>query len=65
MADRNTPQTSTFEEWRQEFNELATDVGDLSNLGSNAVVNPPTDIVEACNNAPSQGFTIAMVAALG
>ena len=31
-ADRNTP--ATFEEWRVEFNELATDVGDITNLPS-------------------------------
>ena len=29
MADRNTPAAATFEEWRVEFNELATDVGTL------------------------------------
>ena len=29
MADRNTP-AATFEEWRVEFNELATDVGDIA-----------------------------------
>lgn len=29
MANRNTPATFTFEEWRVEFNELATDVGDF------------------------------------
>ena len=28
MADRNTPQTMTLEQWRVEFNELAVDVGD-------------------------------------
>ena len=30
MADRNTPAAATFEEWRVEFNELATDVGDIA-----------------------------------
>ena len=29
MATRNTPTTSTLEEWRVEFNELATDVGNV------------------------------------
>ena len=32
MADRNAPATFTFEEWRVEFNELATDVGDIGSL---------------------------------
>jgi hypothetical protein len=30
MATRNTPSSFTFEEWRVEFNELATDVGDIN-----------------------------------
>ena len=29
MATRNTTPAFTFEEWRVEFNELATDVGDF------------------------------------
>ena len=64
MADRNTPETMTLEQWRIEFNELAADCGDFSTLG-NAFSGTPTTIVEACNNAPSRGFTIAMAAALG
>ena len=39
MADRNTPASLTFEEWRVEFNELATDVGDISNLtGASGII---------------------------
>jgi hypothetical protein len=34
MADRNTPQTMTMEQWRVEFNELATDVGDIANVAA-------------------------------
>jgi|TARA_B110000503_G_C7167737_1_gene422730 hypothetical protein len=30
MTTRNTPASFTFEEWRVEFNELATDVGDIN-----------------------------------
>ena len=30
MADRNTPTSFTLEEWRVEFNELATDVGHVT-----------------------------------
>ncbi len=47
MADRNAPATFTFEEWRVEFNELATDVGDISSLPSSINGQTVTDIVEA------------------
>ena len=46
MADRNAPASFTFEEWRVEFNQLATDVGDIGNL-PNVGGNNPTDIIEA------------------
>ena len=32
MADRNAPASFTFEEWRVEFNELSTDVGDIAGI---------------------------------
>ena len=32
MADRNAPASFTFEEWRVEFNELSTDVGDIASF---------------------------------
>ena len=48
MADRNTPASSTFEEWRVEFNELATDVGDIAGVTSaSGIIASATDIVEA------------------
>lgn len=47
MADRNAPASFTFEEWRVEFNELATDVGDIAQLPSSVNGNAVTDIVEA------------------
>ena len=48
MADRNAPAQFTFEEWRVEFNELATDVGDITNLtGASGIIASATDIVEA------------------
>ena len=47
MADRNTPASATFEEWRVEFNELATDVGDISNLPSTINGQNVTDVIEA------------------
>ncbi|MDP7367495.1 MAG: hypothetical protein QGH83_09580 [Candidatus Pacebacteria bacterium] len=64
MADRNTPQSSTFEEWRQEFNELGTDVGDIANLTADHV-GTPTDVVEALGTKANKGFSVAMAIALG
>ena len=46
MADRNTPAAATFEEWRVEFNELATDVGDIAVLPSTIGGNNVTDVIE-------------------
>ncbi len=64
MADRNTPTTMTFEEWRTEFNELAVDVGDIGDL-NNSYTGTPTDIVEAVNSKATIGFSVAMAVALG
>ena len=47
MADRNAPASFTFEEWRVEFNQLATDVGDIANLPSTVNGNAVTDVIEA------------------
>ena len=44
MADRNTPAQFTFEEWRVEFNELATDVGDIAGVtGASGIIASATD----------------------
>ena len=64
MADRSVASTDTFAVWRNTYNSTATDVGDITTL-NNTFSGTPTDLVEACNNAPSLGFTIAMCAALG
>ena len=53
MADRNAPSTFTFEEWRVEFNELATDVGDISNLPTSVNGNAVSDVVEAIKELES------------
>ena len=54
MADRNTPASSTFEEWRVEFNELATDVGDIAGVtGASGIIASATDIVEALTSLNS------------
>lgn len=47
MADRNAPASFTFEEWRVEFNELSTDVGDIAGLPSPINSTAVTDVVEA------------------
>ena len=47
MADRNTPASCTLEEFRVEFNELATDDGDIGNLPATINGEAVTDIVEA------------------
>ena len=47
MADRNAPASFTFEEWRVEFNQLATDVGDIANLPSTINGQNVTDVIEA------------------
>ena len=53
MADRNAPATFTFEEWRVEFNQLATDVGDIANLPSTVNGNNVTDVIEAIKELES------------
>ena len=47
MADRNAPASFTFEEWRVEFNQLATDIGDIANLPSTVNGVSVTDTLEA------------------
>ena len=47
MADRNAPASFTFEEWRVEFNRLATDLGDIANLPSTVNGVAVTDALEA------------------
>ena len=63
MADRNAPATMTFEEWRVEFNELATDVGDFATLNTGIAATAPTDVVETLNALDSK--ILAMAVALG
>jgi len=64
MADRNVAPEETFADFRETMNETNADIGDMTQLG-NSFSGTPTDMVEACNAAPSIGFTIAMCAALG
>ena len=48
MADRNVSGSNTFEQFRVEFNELATDVGDIASItGASGIIASATDVVEA------------------
>ena len=64
MADRTTPTTFTFEQWRVEFNELAVDVGDIANIAAE-FSGTPTDLVEAVGAKADKVFAISMAIALG
>jgi hypothetical protein len=74
MAVRNTPPSSTFEEWRQETNEIATDAGDVSTLSTTATnltgaVNEHegdiTTNTAAIATKEQVGVAVAMAIALG
>ena len=64
MADRSVAPENTFADFRDTYIATCTDIGDITILG-NSFGGTPTDLVEACNRAPTLGFTIAMCAALG
>ena len=64
MADRSVAENATFAEFRKTYLETSTDIGDISTLG-NSFGGTPTDLVEKINQAPSIGFAIGMVVALG
>ena len=50
MTNRNAPISFTFEEWRVEFNEIITDVGDIAQLPSTVNGNAVTDVVDTPEN---------------
>ena len=64
MADRSVSPEETFADFREPYIATCTDIGDITTLG-NSFSGTPTDLVEACNNAPSQGTTIGLCVALG
>ena len=48
MADRSVVASNTFEHFRVEFNELATDVGDIASITSaSGTIASATDVIEA------------------
>ena len=55
MADRNVAGSNTFEQFRVEFNELATDVGDIASItGASGRIASATDVIEAVTAINSQ-----------
>ena len=64
MAIRSVAPEETFADFRDTYIATCTDIGDISTL-NNSFTGTPTDLVEACNNAPSNAFTIGMCVALG
>ena len=48
MADRSVVPSNTFEQFRTEFNELASDVGDIASITSaSGTIASATDVIEA------------------
>ena len=48
MADRSVVASNTFEQFRVEFNELATDVGDIASItGASGTIASASDVIEA------------------
>ena len=77
MADRNVVASNTFEQFRVEFNELATDVGNIS-TGGNVVATGNLQTGGNLTNGSinltfptvggtvsTEGFSIALATALG
>ena len=64
MAVRNVVPEDTFADFRETYIATCTDIGDITTL-NNSFTGTPTDLVEACNRAPSIGFAVAICAALG
>ena len=64
MADRSVAPEETFADFRETYIATCTDIGDISTL-NNTFSGTPTDLVEACNAAPSLGLAIGLCCALG
>ena len=64
MAVRSVSANETFADFRETYIATCTDIGDITTLG-NSLAGTPTDLVEKINQAPSVGFAIGMVVALG
>ena len=64
MAVRSVAADVTFAEFRETYIATSTDIGDITTLG-NSYSGTPTDLVEKINQAPSTGFALGMILALG
>jgi len=64
MANRSVTANETFADFRDTYIATCTDIGDITTLG-NSFSGTPTDLVEKINQAPSVGFGLAMIMALG
>ena len=64
MADRSVTANETFADFRDTYIATCTDIGDITTLG-NSYTGTPTDLVEKINQAPSTGFALGMIMALG
>ena len=64
MADRSVTANETFADFRETYIATWTDIGDITILG-NSFSGTATDLVEKINQAPSVGFAIGMMVALG
>jgi hypothetical protein len=64
MAVRSVAADETFAEFRETYIATSTDIGDITTLG-NSYSGTPTDLVEKINQAPSTGFALGMILALG
>ena len=65
MADRVVTTNQTVLDLRETYNLTAQDVGDIANINSTTVVSPATNVVEAVSSLSTEGFSVAMAAALG
>ena len=64
MANRSVAPEETFADFRETYIATCTDIGDITTLG-NSFSGTTTDLVEKINQAPSVGFGLAMIMALG
>ena len=65
MADRQVTTTQTVFDLRETYNLTAQDVGDIANLNSTTFSGTPTNVVDAVSALSTEGFSIAIAAALG
>ena len=65
MADRQVTTTQTVLDLRETYNLTAQDVGDIANLNSTTFSGTPTNVVDAVSALSTEGFSVAMAAALG